>query len=179
VKVLTIYGTRPESIKLVPLPLLLSEIIRSESKVCITAQHQQVLDLFRLMPNYDLDLMMPDQSLAELTGRILSGVKALINIQPFTEIQIPSKLYERFVPEKASLNIIPKGGALSLIVNTTKPWALFNESEKEETKDSFITFTRENRLSNATFLKRSKNIRLTITNYFSNSNCENLRRGVK
>jgi len=81
-KVLTIFGTRPEAIKMAPLALLLAEDSRFESKVCVTAQHRQmldqVLDLFRLIPDYDLDLMTPGQSLAELTGRILTGVEEVL-----------------------------------------------------------------------------------------------------
>src|SRR5690554_7223616 len=81
-KVLTIFGTRPEAIKMAPLALLLAEDSRFESKVCVTAQHRQmldqVLDLFRLTPDYDLDLMTPGQSLSELTGRILTGVEEVL-----------------------------------------------------------------------------------------------------
>jgi len=81
-RVLTIFGTRPEAIKMAPLALLLAEDSRFESKVCVTAQHRQmldqVLDLFRLTPDYDLDLMTPGQSLSELTGRILTGVEEVL-----------------------------------------------------------------------------------------------------
>lgn len=81
-KVLTIFGTRPEAIKMAPLALRLAEDSRFESRVCVTAQHRQmldqVLDLFRLTPDYDLDLMKPGQSLSELTGRILTGVEGVL-----------------------------------------------------------------------------------------------------
>lgn len=81
-RVLTVFGTRPEAIKMAPLALRLAEDPRFESRVCVTAQHRQmldqVLDLFRLVPDYDLDLMKPGQSLPELTGRILTGIEGVL-----------------------------------------------------------------------------------------------------
>lgn len=81
-KVLTVFGTRPEAIKMAPLALRLAEDPRFESRVCVTAQHRQmldqVLDLFQLIPDYDLDLMKPGQSLSELTGRILTGIEGVL-----------------------------------------------------------------------------------------------------
>jgi UDP-N-acetylglucosamine 2-epimerase (non-hydrolysing) len=81
-KVLTIFGTRPEAIKMAPLALSLARDPRFESRVCVTAQHRemldQVLNLFQLRPDYDLDVMKPGQTLSELTGRILTGVESVI-----------------------------------------------------------------------------------------------------
>ena len=75
-KVLTIAGTRPEVIKLAPVIRLLgADPERFESRLCVTAQHRELLDQalrpFRITPDYDLDIMTPGQSLAELTGRAL------------------------------------------------------------------------------------------------------------
>lgn len=81
-RVLTIFGTRPEAIKMAPLALRIADDSRFDAKVCVTAQHRemldQVLDLFQLKPDFDLDLMKPGQTLSELTGRILSGVERVI-----------------------------------------------------------------------------------------------------
>jgi UDP-N-acetylglucosamine 2-epimerase (non-hydrolysing) len=81
-KVLTIFGTRPEAIKMAPLALRLADDTRFESRVCVTAQHRemldQVLNLFRLRPDYDLDIMKPAQTLSEITSRILTGVESVI-----------------------------------------------------------------------------------------------------
>src|SRR5690554_3812272 len=81
-RVLTVFGTRPEAIKMAPLALRLAEDERFHSKVCVTAQHRQmldqVLDLFQLMPDFDLDLMVPGQSLSKLTGRILNDIEAVL-----------------------------------------------------------------------------------------------------
>jgi len=74
-KVLTVFGTRPEAIKMAPLVHALAEDNRFEAKVCFTAQHRemldQVLELFEITPDYDLNLMKPGQDLTDITCAIL------------------------------------------------------------------------------------------------------------
>jgi UDP-N-acetylglucosamine 2-epimerase (non-hydrolysing) len=81
-KVLTVFGTRPEAIKMAPLALQLAADLRFDARVCVTAQHREMLDqvlsLFNIQPDYDLNLMKPAQSLAELTARMLQGVSEVI-----------------------------------------------------------------------------------------------------
>lgn len=81
-KTLTVFGTRPEAIKMAPLALELAADERFEAKVCVTAQHRemldQVLDLFNLTPDYDLDLMRPGQDLTDVTTGILQGMKRVL-----------------------------------------------------------------------------------------------------
>jgi UDP-N-acetylglucosamine 2-epimerase (non-hydrolysing) len=81
-KVLTVFGTRPEAIKMAPLALRLAADSRFDARVCVTAQHREMLDqvlsLFNIQPDYDLNLMKPAQSLAELTARMLQGVSEVI-----------------------------------------------------------------------------------------------------
>ena len=81
-KVLTVFGTRPESIKMAPLVHALSADERFEAKVCVTAQHRemldQVLELFEITPDYDLDLMKAGQTLNEVTARILIELKPVL-----------------------------------------------------------------------------------------------------
>ncbi|MFH7587454.1 non-hydrolyzing UDP-N-acetylglucosamine 2-epimerase [Oceanimonas smirnovii] len=78
-KVLTVFGTRPEAIKMAPLALQLAADERFNAKVCVTAQHRemldQVLDLFELKPDFDLNLMKPGQDLTDVTTGILQGMK--------------------------------------------------------------------------------------------------------
>ncbi|MGR5195435.1 non-hydrolyzing UDP-N-acetylglucosamine 2-epimerase [Vibrio rotiferianus] len=78
-KILTVFGTRPEAIKMAPLVHSLAIDKRFDSRCCVTAQHRemldQVLNLFEIEPDYDLNLMMPGQSLNEVTSRILLGMK--------------------------------------------------------------------------------------------------------
>src|SRR5260370_1236326 len=82
-KLLFVFGTRPEAIKLAPVFLELSSRPNFECKICVTGQHRemliQVLELFELRPDWDLDLMRPNQDLAYLTGAILSGVGEVLD----------------------------------------------------------------------------------------------------
>jgi UDP-N-acetylglucosamine 2-epimerase (non-hydrolysing) len=82
-RVMTVFGTRPEAIKLAPVILELeNHPDRFESLVCVTAQHRemldQVLEWFEVKPHYDLDLMQPDQGLAQFASRALSAVSELL-----------------------------------------------------------------------------------------------------
>lgn len=85
--IFTIFGTRPEAIKLAPILIELKKFSDVQSRVCVTAQHRhmldQVLGLFGITPNIDLDIMTPGQSLAEITARVVKGIeKVLIQEKP-------------------------------------------------------------------------------------------------
>lgn len=81
-KILTVFGTRPEAIKMAPLVQALNRMPNIESRVCVTAQHRemldQVLNLFGLVPDYDLNLMSPGQTLTEVTCRVLSSIDPVL-----------------------------------------------------------------------------------------------------
>lgn len=82
-KVLLIFGTRPEAIKMAPVvQALFSRRDVLETKVCVTAQHRQMLDavlhLFQIVPDYDLSVMEPNQSLSALTAKCLTGISAVL-----------------------------------------------------------------------------------------------------
>lgn len=83
-KVLTVFGTRPEAIKMAPLVHALAEDADFEAKVCVTAQHREMLDqvlkLFEIIPDYDLNIMKPGQDLTDITCRILEGLKSVLLI---------------------------------------------------------------------------------------------------
>ena len=86
-RVLSIFGTRPEAVKMAPVVQALASAAGVESKVCVTAQHRQMLDqvltLFDIHPDVDLNLMRPNQSLAELTADILTHLEPVMrSIQP-------------------------------------------------------------------------------------------------
>lgn len=82
-KTLCIFGTRPEAIKMAPLVLALAADERFEAKVCVTGQHRemldQVLDLFAITPEFDLQIMKPGQDLTDVTTAILQGLKTVLN----------------------------------------------------------------------------------------------------
>lgn len=80
-RVLTVFGTRPESIKMAPIVHALAATEGVEAKVCVTAQHRQmldqVLDLFDIKPDFDLDLMKPGQDLTDITSNVLLGMRSV------------------------------------------------------------------------------------------------------
>lgn len=82
-KVLTVFGTRPEAIKMAPLVHALAKDPFFEARVCVTAQHREMLDqvlrLFSIAPDYDLNIMQPGQGLTEITCRILEGLKPILD----------------------------------------------------------------------------------------------------
>lgn len=82
-KVLLIFGTRPEAIKMAPLVKALEDEPLIVSKVCVTAQHRemldQVLDMFDIAPDYDLNLMKPGQDLYDITSNVLLGLKGVLS----------------------------------------------------------------------------------------------------
>lgn len=82
IKVMTVFGTRPETIKMAPLVEELKSRPEIETIVCVTAQHRQMLDqvlhAFRIVPDYDLDIMQQGQTLADITSRVLTGLQEVI-----------------------------------------------------------------------------------------------------
>ena len=82
IKVMSIFGTRPEAIKMAPLVKELEKREEIESIVCVTAQHRemldQVLEVFDIKPNYDLNIMKKGQTLSEITSRVLLGLEEVI-----------------------------------------------------------------------------------------------------
>ena len=81
-KVLSVFGTRPEAIKMAPVVLALAADPRFESRVCVTAQHRQMLDqvltLFGITPDRDLDVMQPGQDLFDVTSRVLLAMRDVL-----------------------------------------------------------------------------------------------------
>ena len=83
VKILAVFGTRPEAIKMAPVILALGD--NFDVKICVTAQHRQMLDqvleLLEITPDYDLDIMQPGQDLFDITSNVLLGVKKVLQIE--------------------------------------------------------------------------------------------------
>jgi UDP-N-acetylglucosamine 2-epimerase (non-hydrolysing) len=84
-RILTIFGTRPEAIKLFPLVHVLEADERFDSRVCVSAQHRtmldQVLDIAGIVPDHDLDLMQPDQTLDGLTAALLTHLGKVMDAE--------------------------------------------------------------------------------------------------
>ena len=82
IKVMTVFGTRPEAIKMAPLALELAKRPEFEAVCCVTAQHREmldsVLDIFQLKPDYDLNIMQPRQTLSAITSKCLNGMDGVL-----------------------------------------------------------------------------------------------------
>lgn len=82
IKVMSVFGTRPEAIKMAPLVKELEKRKEIESIVCVTAQHRemldQVLETFDIKPDYDLNIMKQGQTLSEITARVIMGIEEVI-----------------------------------------------------------------------------------------------------
>lgn len=82
IKIMTVFGTRPEAIKMAPLVHALEQAPDIESVVCVTAQHREMLDqvmeIFRLKADYDLNIMQPRQTLATITTKSLAGLDEVL-----------------------------------------------------------------------------------------------------
>lgn len=84
-KVITIFGTRPEAIKMAPLIKELEKRAEIDSKVCVTAQHREMLDqvlrLFDIQPDFDLNIMQTKQSLTGITSKVLEGLEEVFDLE--------------------------------------------------------------------------------------------------
>ncbi len=82
-KVLVVFGTRPEAIKMAPLVKALQKESTIKTKICVTAQHRemldQVLEMFEITPDYDLDIMKTGQDLFDITANVLLGIKRVLS----------------------------------------------------------------------------------------------------
>jgi len=83
-KILIVFGTRPEAIKMAPVILAFKkEIEHFETKVCVSGQHRemldQVLDIFEIKPDFDLNIMKAGQDLYDITGRVMFGIRDVLN----------------------------------------------------------------------------------------------------
>jgi UDP-N-acetylglucosamine 2-epimerase (non-hydrolysing) len=82
-KVLIVFGTRPEAIKMAPLVKAFKSEVLLQTRICITAQHRemldQVLETFNIKPDYDLNLMKANQDLYDITSRVLMGMREVLN----------------------------------------------------------------------------------------------------
>lgn len=111
-KVSLIFGTRPEAIKLAPVVLALKREKGINCRVCVTAQHRemldQVLEIFDIIPDVDLDIMRPDQSLAEITARATEGIDSYLKKERPDMVAVQGDTTTTFVASLVSFyNHIP------------------------------------------------------------------------
>ena len=130
-KVLFIFGTRPEAIKMAP---LIKEIQKSkffETKICVTAQHRQMLDqvlkIFEIKPDYDLDIMTNNQSLFDITSRIISKLQEILSTERPDLVLVQGDTTTTFVGALAAFYMKTKVAHLEAGLRTRNKYAPFPE----------------------------------------------------
>ena len=131
IKVFTVFGTRPEAIKMAPLVLELEKTEGIESKVCVTAQHRemldQVLDIFGIRPDYDLDIMRQRQTLAGITKRALEGICAILEEEKPDIVLVHGDTTTTFAGALAAFYSGVKVGHVEAGLRTFDKWSPFPE----------------------------------------------------
>ncbi len=147
IKVVSIFGTRPEAIKMMPLIKELEKDKRFISKVLVTAQHRdmldQVLKIFNIIPDYDLDVMEKEQSLELVTSRILEGVSRILEIEKPDIILVHGDTVTTFASSLAAFYKRVRIGHVEAGLRTYNKWAPFPEEVNRQFTDylSDIYFT--------------------------------------
>lgn len=128
-RILSVFGTRPEAIKMAPVVLGLRQYLQHDAAVCVTAQHRdmldQVLDVFAIQPQFDLNIMQDNQDLIRLSQAILSGIQNIIRkYQPERILVHGDTTTTLFASLAASYEKIPVGHVEAGLRsgNTYAPW---------------------------------------------------------
>lgn len=131
IKVLTVFGTRPEAIKMAPLAIELGKNEHIISKVCVTAQHRemldQVLEIFNVKPDYDLDIMKTRQTLVGITTRVLEGLDGVIKEEKPDVILVHGDTSTSFVAALAGFYNQVKVGHVEAGLRTYDKYSPFPE----------------------------------------------------
>jgi len=130
-RVMCVFGTRPDTIKMAPVVHALDAHPQIDSIVCVTAQHRQMLDdlldLFKIRPHYDLDIMTPDQTLTDITTRVLIGMEGVLKIaQPDVVLVHGDTTTSTAASLAAFYQQIPVGH-VEAGLRTSDPWVPFPE----------------------------------------------------
>ena len=131
IKVMSIFGTRPEAIKMAPLVKELESREQVESLVCVTAQHRemldQVLDAFSIRPDYDLDIMAPSQTLMHITVKALEGLAGVLQQARPDLVLVHGDTSTTFVAALAAFYEKIKVGHVEAGLRTGDPYSPFPE----------------------------------------------------
>ncbi len=131
IKVFTVFGTRPEAIKMAPLVLELEKTEGIESKVCVTAQHRQmldqVLDIFGIRPDFDLNIMRDRQTLAGITTRALEGLCEVFEKEKPDIVLVHGDTTTTFAGALAAFYSGTKVGHVEAGLRTYDKWSPFPE----------------------------------------------------
>ena len=128
---MSVFGTRPDTIKMAPVVHRLQAHPQIESIVCVTAQHRQMLDdlleLFEIRPQFDLDIMTPDQTLTDITTRVLTGMEGVLkSVRPDVVLVHGDTTTSTAAALAAFYQQIPVGH-VEAGLRTSDPWLPFPE----------------------------------------------------
>lgn len=154
-KVMTVFGTRPEAIKMAPLAIELKKYDEIESIVCVTAQHRQMLDqvleIFDLKPDYDLDIMKTRQTLVGITTRVLEGLDDVIKKEQPDIVLVHGDTSTSFVAALAAFYNQVKVGHVEAGLRTYDKYSPFPEEMNRQLtgriSDLNFSPTEQNRLN--------------------------------
>ena len=154
-KVMTVFGTRPEAIKMAPLALELKKYDEIEPIVCVTAQHRQMLDqvleIFNLTPDYDLDIMKTRQTLVGITTRVLEGLDEVIKKEQPDIVLVHGDTSTSFVAALAAFYNQVKVGHVEAGLRTYDKYSPFPEEMNRQLTgriaDLNFSPTEQNRLN--------------------------------
>lgn len=155
IKIMTVFGTRPEAIKMAPLAIELKKYENIESIVCVTAQHRQMLDqvleIFNITPEYDLDIMKTRQSLVGITTRVLEGLDEVIQKEKPDMVLVHGDTSTSFVAGLAAFYNQVKVGHVEAGLRTYDKYSPFPEEMNRQLTgriaDLHFSPTEQNRLN--------------------------------
>jgi UDP-N-acetylglucosamine 2-epimerase (non-hydrolysing) len=130
-KILFIFGTRPEAIKMAPVIMRVEKDERFEAKICVTAQHRQMLDqvlkIFKIKPDYDLDVMTENQTLFDLTAKIISKLQKVLLMENPDLVVVQGDTTTTFVASLAAFYSKIKVAHIEAGLRTRNKFAPFPE----------------------------------------------------
>ena len=131
IKIMTVFGTRPEAIKMCPLVIKLKENKDIDTVVCVTAQHRQMLDqvleAFKVVPDYDLDIMKNRQTLTHITASVLEGLYGIIEAEKPDMILVHGDTTTTFVASLAAFYCKVKVGHVEAGLRTYDKYSPYPE----------------------------------------------------
>lgn len=143
-KVMSIFGTRPEAIKMAPLVKELEKRKEIDSIVCVTAQHRQMLDqvleAFQIVPDYDLNIMKPRQSLSEITSNALLGLETVMRNEKPDVVLVHGDTTTTFAGALAAFYNQIKIGHVEAGLRTWNKYSPFPEEMNRQMVDNMTDF---------------------------------------
>ncbi|MCI8567762.1 MAG: UDP-N-acetylglucosamine 2-epimerase (non-hydrolyzing) [Bacilli bacterium] len=144
IKVMSIFGTRPEAIKMAPLVKALESRDEIESIVCVTAQHRQMLDqvlaTFSITPNYDLNIMKQGQTLSEITSNVLLGLEGIMKDEKPDIVLVHGDTTTTFAGALAAFYNQIKVGHVEAGLRTWDKYSPFPEEMNRQMVDNMTDF---------------------------------------